>query len=402
MLRHNKPKTIESIALYALLTAVTALSLDIVLPAYSAIRGDFGGITDQELQRSILLFVGGMLIGELLAGALADRWGRRVALAVSVGVFAAGTLICLLAPSYMWLLVGRVLQGVGAAGQKICTRAIIRDRYSGAAMARIMSYVLAVFVALPFVAPALGAVLTQWFGWRSIFIFLGLYCVATFAWFWGRHPETLLSPHSSTYSPIGFPRAARIFLHHRRCVGLTFTAGFLFGVHLSFISLSPLLFADNYQIVDKFPLYFGGVVCAFGLALILNAKYVERIGMGFMVAVGLLALNVSQLTFLAVSFFQADMPLSLFLVYVFFVLFSLGLVFGNVTALILQPVGSIAGVASALTSAVSTAVALIVSAFAGFFYLGSLWAFVVVCEVATVLALVFFVWSQQKSRPLIS
>jgi DHA1 family bicyclomycin/chloramphenicol resistance-like MFS transporter len=401
MLRHNKPKTIESIALYALLTAVTALSLDIVLPAYSAIRGDFGEIADQELQRSILLFVGGMLIGELLAGALADRWGRRVALAVSVGVFAAGTLICLLAPSYMWLLVGRVVQGLGAAGQKICTRAIIRDRYSGAAMARIMSYVLAVFVALPFVAPALGAVLTQWFGWRSIFIFLGLYCVATFAWFWGRHPETLPSAHSA-YSPISFPLAARIFLRHRSCVGLTLTAGFLFGIHLSFISLSPLLFADNYQIVDKFPLYFGGVVCAFGLALILNAKYVERIGMGFMVAVGLLALNVSQLTFLAVSFFQADMPLSLFLVYVFFVLFSLGLVFGNVTALILQPVGSIAGVASALTSAVSTAVALIVSAFAGFFYLGSLWAFVVVCEVATVLALVFFVWSQQKSRPLIS
>ena len=393
MRKSGAPGTVESIVLYALLTAVTALSLDIILPAYPAIGNEFSLLGGLDLQSSILLFVGGMLIGELLAGALADRCGRRVTMAASVGVFGAATLVCLLAPTYEWLLAGRVLQGVGAAGQKICTRAIIRDRYSGEAMARIMSYVLAVFVALPFIAPALGAAFAENFGWRSIFIFLGTYALAIFLWYSWRHPETLPRPPARNYS---FINAARVFFCQKSCVLLTLTAGILFGVHLAFISLSPLLFADIYQVTDQFPRYFGSVVCAFGFALLLNARLVMRFGMTALIVAGLVILNVSQMLFLVLLFYNGVAPFWAFLIQLFLVLFSLGLIFGNLTALILQPLGNFAGVGSALSSALSSAVALVVSFAMGFIYAGKLDQFVFPCAFAVLAATAIFVLSARS------
>lgn len=389
MKNNGVPGTVESIVLYASLTAVTALSLDILLPAYTLLGGEFGLNQSTDLQGSILLFIGGMLVGELLAGALADRHGRRVTLAASIGVFVAGTLACLFAPAYEWLLVGRVLQGVGAAGQKICTRAIIRDRYSGASMARVMSYVLAIFVALPFIAPALGSAFAGWLGWRSIFVFLGCYALTIFSWYWWRHPETIPRDSLSTSS---FVDALQVFFCHRRSVLLTLMAGLLFGIHLAFISLSPLLFADIYRVTDTFPIYFGCVACAFGVALIFNARYVTYFGMEKIIAAGLAMLTASQACFLGVIFFIGAVPFAGFLVLVFLLLFSLGLIFGNLTALILQPLGSLAGVGSALSSALSSAIALLLSLFIGIVYEGNLLQFILPCSVATLLAMILFVY----------
>lgn len=389
---NRTPGTAESIALYAFLTAVTALSLDIMLPAYSFIGADLD-VAGTDLQHSLLVFVAGMLLGELVSGGLADRYGRRPVMAASVLVFCVGTLICLLAQTYLGFLFGRLLQGMAAAGQKICTRAIIRDRYSGAAMARIMSYVLVTFIALPFVAPALGAAFTENFGWRSIFICLGIYALVIFLWFCWRHPETLPQPPSHKYSVIS---ATQMFFHQKRSVLLTLTAGILFGVHLAFISLSPLLFADAYQVADHFPRYFGSVVCAFGLALLINARLVMRFGMTVMIIAGLVVLNLSQMLFLAILFYSGVAPFSAFLIQLFLMMFALGLIFGNLTALILQPLGNFAGVGSALSSALSSAVALVVSFAMGFIYAGKLDQFVFPSVFAVLTATLIFIVSTRS------
>jgi MFS family permease len=100
------PGAFESIALYACLTAITALSLDILLPAYSALSADLSVAAGVNLQHSLLLFVAGMLLGELLSGDMADRYGRRPVMAASVLIFCVGTLICLLAQTYQWFCWG--------------------------------------------------------------------------------------------------------------------------------------------------------------------------------------------------------------------------------------------------------------------------------------------------------
>jgi DHA1 family bicyclomycin/chloramphenicol resistance-like MFS transporter len=390
---NRAPGTFESIALYACLTAITALSLDILLPAYSALGADLGVAAGVNLQHSLLLFVVGMLLGEFALW----RYGRSLWATPGNGGECAD-ILCRNADLFVGanlpvVLLGRLLQGMAAAGQKICTRAIIRDRYSGDAMARIMSYVLVTFVALPFIAPALGAVFTENFGWRSIFIFLGIYALVIFLWFCWRHPETLTQSSARNYS---FFSTVQVFFRQKRSVLLTLTAGILFGVHLAFISLSPLLFADIYQVTDHFPRYFGSVVCAFGLALLINARLVMRFGMTALIVAGLVVLNVSQMLFLVVLLYSGAVPFWVFLIQLFLLLFALGLIFGNLTALILQPLGNFAGVGSALSSALSSAVALLVSFVMGFVYAGKLSQFVFPSVFAVLAATVVFIVSTRS------
>lgn len=358
----------ESIFLYALFISVTALSLDIVLPAYPVIAEEFSLRSPTPLQGNILLFVVGMLFGELLSGPLADRLGRRKTMFGCVGVFAAGTGICMAAPNYETLILGRALQGVGAAGFKICTRAIIRDRFSGADMAKLMSFVMATFIFLPFVAPAIGDYLTRSFGWRSIYVFLALHAAAIAIWFLMRHPETLPDLGGEAVGKRNILRGCAIFFRTRQSVIYTLAAGILFGVHLGFISLSPLIFAEVYGVTDEFPLYFGAMVCAFGMALLLNGRFVISIGMQKMIDTGLLLTAITQMIFLALYLWKGEAEFILFFVYIFILLFSLGLIFGNSTALIMEPVGKIAGTASALSSSLSTAIAVPVSTLLGLFY----------------------------------
>lgn len=392
MSNKRTPGAVASITLYALLTAVTALSLDIILPAYSLIGYELG-VTGAGLQHNLLVFVAGMLVGELVSGGLADRYGRRPVLALSAAVFIGGTLVCVFAPTYTWLLVGRLLQGMGAAGQKICTRAIIRDRYSGAAMASVMSYVLVVLVALPFIAPMLGATFTGMLGWRSIFVFLGFYACAALVWFWMWHPETL--PQGSLAN-LHFSTALRAFFRQKRSLLLTIMAGLLFGVHLGFISLSPLLFADLFAVQDRFPFYFGCVACAFGIALLFNARYVVYWGMEKMIFIGLTVIVAVQIFFLIALIYTETVPFTVFLAHTFLLLFSLGLIFGNLTTLILQPLGRMAGVGSALSSALSSAVALVVSFAMGFIYEGKLDQFVFPCTFTVLAATAIFVLSTRS------
>ena len=188
----------------------------------------------------------------------------------------------------------------------------------------------------------------------------------------------------------------QVFFRQKRSVLLTLTAGILFGVHLAFISLSPLLFADIYQVTDHFPRYFGSVVCAFGLALLINARLVMRFGMVAMIIAGFIVLNFSQMLFLTVLLYNGAAPFWAFLIQLFLMMFSLGLIFGNLTALILQPLGNFAGVGSALSSALSSAVALMVSFAIGFIYTGKLDQFIFPSICAVLVATVIFIVSARS------
>ncbi len=131
----------KRIALYAFLSTITAVSLDVILPAYQNISRTFGDLSASDLQGNILFFIIGMFFGELIFGFLSDVYGRRRIFIFSVLIFMVGSIICFYSPTFFLLLTGRAVQGIGAAGQKICLRAIIRDQYSGARMARLSSFV---------------------------------------------------------------------------------------------------------------------------------------------------------------------------------------------------------------------------------------------------------------------
>ena len=149
----------ERIALYALLTSLTSVSIDALLPGLRAIGADLGISPPLSTQHIISLFILGMAFGELLLGPLSDALGRKKALILGLCVYAAGTAVAMLAGSLEMVVFGRFLQGVGVAGPKIATRAMIRDQFEGDAMARVMSFMFTLFILVPMLAPALAQVI---------------------------------------------------------------------------------------------------------------------------------------------------------------------------------------------------------------------------------------------------
>ena len=181
----------EFTILMAALSALVAPAIDAMLPALPLIAVDLGVQRVNDSQFVIGVFFLGMAFGQMLFGPMSDSIGRRPAILLGMGLFAAGCLLSIFAASFEQMLLGRLLQGVGAAGPRIVSIALVRDQFKGREMARIMSFVMTIFILVPVFAPALGQLMLNLAGWRSIFVGFLLLVTMTAAWFWLRQPETL-------------------------------------------------------------------------------------------------------------------------------------------------------------------------------------------------------------------
>ncbi len=185
----NTPR--ERIILYALLTALTAISIDALLPGLRAIASELAPAPPLSTQHIVSLFILGMVLGELFLGPISDAVGRKRALVMGLGIYSVGTLIALFANTLEALIFGRIIQGIGVAGPKIATRAMIRDHFEGDAMARVMSFLFSLFILVPMVAPALGQSVIAFGGWRAMFALYLVLATVLGTWLVLRQPETL-------------------------------------------------------------------------------------------------------------------------------------------------------------------------------------------------------------------
>ncbi|MEZ5826357.1 MAG: MFS transporter [Geminicoccaceae bacterium] len=189
----SSPGPREFIALFALITSLTALSIDTMLPALASIGRDLGVDDPRDVQLIVSVMVLGMMAGELFFGSLADALGRKKALMIGLAIYASGTLLTLFAGSMQLLLMGRFVQGIGVSGPKIASRAILRDRFEGDMLARVSSFIFMIFILVPMAAPAVGTVLLVFWHWRAIFVLFLLLAGICALWLGLRQPETL--PH---------------------------------------------------------------------------------------------------------------------------------------------------------------------------------------------------------------
>ena len=143
----------EFIVLMAMLMSFTALTIDAILPALSYMKIDLNVASDNQIQFMITSVFIGLMIGQLIFGPLSDKVGRKNGLYVGIAVFVLGSVISLFSSSFLFVILGRFLQGVGAASTRVISVAIVRDVYSGREMARIMSFIMAVFIFVPVIAP---------------------------------------------------------------------------------------------------------------------------------------------------------------------------------------------------------------------------------------------------------
>lgn len=364
------PSYAEKLCLFAYLAAMAGFAMELFLPLYELIGQDLSVAAASNLQYVVLIFIFGMFAGELGAGLGADRFGRRATLMLGSSIFLIGTFVCLYAQSFESLMVGRAVQGLGLGAQKIAGRALIRDSFVGAELARFGSLVMSVFVLIPFVAPWLGQTLGGLYGWRSVCVFLLAYSSLGLLWFALRQPETLQAEHQNRGGWRSILGAAAAFIRNPHAMGYTLISGLVFGIHLAFISMAVIWLADLYHIHEQFPLYFGLISCGFGAALWFNSQLVVRIGMVSLLNLGLAGLTLLGLILLSAIVWPIPLPLVVALLST--TLFCAGLAIGNLTALAMAPLGGIAGLGSALMSALASLIALLVAFGVGRFYQGSL------------------------------
>ena len=361
------------IALMATLTALNALAIDIMLPALFNIGVAFEVSSKNDQQLIIVAYVIGLGGAQLFIGPLADRFGRKTPLIVSLIGYTLLALLCSLAPDFQSLVLFRGLQGACAAGARVISMSTVRDTAKGDKMAQIMSLIMVVFMAVPILAPSVGWAILLVGDWRSVFIALAGFGVLVTLWTMKSLPETLpkekrqplaLSHVLSAYLSVFKTRTSAIY---------TIALGMLFGAFFTYISTSEQIFRDVYGVTDSFPIYFAFIALFMAFSSATNAKLVRTLGARRVSHGALLSLVVvSSLFFTLHTFVHAHV--FLFVAVMCIVFFLFGMVGANFNALAIEPLGHIAGVASAAIGFTSTALSGTIGGAVGRLFDGTLWA----------------------------
>jgi MFS transporter, DHA1 family, multidrug resistance protein len=362
----------EFVVLVALTTSLVAMSIDTMLPALGQIAEDLRVPDPNDRQLVLTLFFAGLSLGQLFFGPVSDSIGRKPALYAGLGLFVVGGLCCALAPTFSIMLVGRALQGFGAAGPRIVAVATVRDLHSGDAMARVMSFVNTVFILVPIAAPSFGQAVLMVADWRAIFWLLVLVALVDAGWFAVRQPETL--PLERRVPP-SFRRvlgATLEVIRHPITLGYTLAIGAVFSAFISYLTTSQQIFQETYRVGGWFPVLFGALAFSLGLASLTNARLVMRFGMRRLARLALISeCVIASLALVLALACGGRPPLALFMLGMVGCFFCNGILFGNYSARALEPMGHIAGVAAAISGSLSGLVALAIGTPIGRSYDGS-------------------------------
>jgi DHA1 family bicyclomycin/chloramphenicol resistance-like MFS transporter len=335
------------VALTALLMALTALSIDIMLPSLDSIAKVFKLTDPNDRQGVVTSYFLGLAAGQLVYGPLSDRFGRKRVLLIGLGIYLVGSLTALLAGSFMHLLAARVIQGFGGAASRVLAVAIIRDLFTGRQMARVMSIAMMVFIVVPVFAPAVGQGLMKLGDWSWPFRFLLLVGTVAGVWSFFRLPETRALGEAAQHAPEGFANAFRIALTTRVTFGYMLAIGFLFGCLASYIGSAQQVFVETYKLGDAFPVAFGAVASVMAGAAFVNSQLVQTYGMRRVSHSALVGFMAAAIALAGISL-ATQPPLLVFAPLAACIFFCFGLTMPNFNAIAMQPLGRIAGTASSL------------------------------------------------------
>ena len=383
----------EMVFMMAMVMALNALAIDSMLPALPAIGEGLGVVTPNDRQYVISTYLFGIGAGSLVYGPLSDRFGRKGVLVPALFAYVAFSIGCGLATSFPILLALRFGHGLVSAALGVIVVAVIRDLFSGDAMAKRLSMIFLVFMIVPAIAPTMGAGITLFASWRAIFIVLAVMGVVMILWL-RRLPETLraedVRPLDLRTMIAGWATVTR----HRRAAGYMIASGMMQGALYGYLNSSEQIIADIFDARSWFPLVFACVALGIATANFSNAAIVERFG----------ARRVSQsatFAFMATSIVQIGVALSgaetlwMFTVLMMVNVGLIGFIGSNFGSIAMEDFGHMAGVASSYQSFAKTLLAAAVGALIGQQYDGTTLplAYAFLISGAVGLALVF--WAER-------
>jgi DHA1 family bicyclomycin/chloramphenicol resistance-like MFS transporter len=388
----------EFIALMASLMSIVALAIDALLPAIAEIGISINSLDPTDNQLLIVMIFLGLGFGQLFFGPLSDTYGRKPVVYIGFVIFALASILCVLAPSLEWMVVGRILQGIGLSAPRTVSISIIRDTYTGDYMAKIMSFVTAFFILVPVVAPAIGKLILETMGWEAIFYMQLFFALVVGIWFWKRQGETLKPEYKVPFSLSIFIKGTQEIFKHTETVACTMISGFITGSFLVYLSSAQHVFEDQYNLKDSFPYIFAGLALSIGLSTFLNGTLVVRFGMRKLALYALLLFTVVALSYAVLFFGKPNPDLSILLLFLSSLFFSLGFVWGNMRSIAMQPIGHIAGIGAAITGFISTILSIPISLYVGSFVQETVWPLFVglgTCGFLSTLLFLFF-----RTKPL--
>lgn len=361
----------EFIALMAVLMSMTAISIDAMLPALGIIGRDLQVAYPNQVQYIISLIFAGMAIGQLLCGPLSDAWGRKKLLYASICIYLVGSVMCFWATNIEMLLFGRFVQGLGAAGPYVSCISVIRDRHSGRSMASIMSLIMMIFLVVPALAPTLGQGILYMATWHYIFAMYIIYALIVIAWVKFRLPETLLPEKRIPFATANIVHGFKEVLGNRTTLIYLICAGLIFGSFMGYLITCQQVFQDQFLVGDMFAVYFACLAVVMGCGSLTNSRIVERVGMRY-ICIRSSVVVIAASAIFAGMHFVTDIHLWMYMTYAAVLFFCFGLLFGNLNALAMEPMGHIAGIAAAIIGCSSSVLSIGLGTFIGQSYNGSL------------------------------
>ena len=384
----------ELVMIVALLMSLNALTIDGMLPALGLMADEFGVTGGNERQMVVAVYLLASGAGSLIPGVIADRVGRRPVLLVSLLGYAVLSALITLVHTFPLLLLVRGITGLVASGLMVVPMAIIRDRYEGDRMARLMSLVSAVFITVPVIAPTIGQAVLLVTGWRAIFVGLAVLAMLAGVWVWARLPETLDPEDRQLVNLPTIGKNMKKALIRRESIGYVLGSAMLFGAVFGYVNSAQQLIGEHFRAGEWFPLIFGGTAATLAISNIVNSRIVERFGARRVSHTGMIVfVIVSALQMWAATYRDGD--LAWFIPLMSVNLMLLGFLGANFSSIAMQPFEHIAGAASSVQTFIRMSGAAVVGMAIGQAYDGTARPFAFALLIGSVLAFLFVLYSER-------
>lgn len=390
----SRLSTLEFTVLISMIMAVVALAIDMMLPAFGDMRSHFGLEPDSNaLAPIVTFFLIGLGLGQPIWGPLSDALGRKRVLYAGLAVYIASSIGTAFAPSIEALFLLRFIGGIGAAGPRVVAMGIVRDTYEGQRMAKAMSYIMAIFIVVPVVAPTLGAVVLAVGSWQLIFWVIAAFGIGVGVWS-RRLPETLPLRRRIPLNARHLLDAAGVVIRNRLTIGLTLAQTAVFGFFASYLASSQLIIDDIFGLDAWFPIIFGGSAAVIGAGMLLNARLLNTIPLRSLLRRVLIGYTASTFAFAAMAWATGGTPpFWLFLVGLAPILLSHALMIPNLNAAAMIPMGESAGTAAAVIGTISTLGGAMVGAIIDSAYNGTILPFATAGALGCAAAFAFYLWA---------
>ena len=378
------------------LSAFAPLAIDFYLPGFPAMATAFA--TDEKhIQLTLAVYFGGLAIGQLIYGPLADRFGRRVPLLSGVTLFTLASFACAYAPSLEWLIGARFVQALGGCAGMVISRAVVSDKCDVVTSAKVYSQLMLVTGLAPILAPLAGGLMVGVWGWQSIFLALTVFSVMAAIAVAVGLPETF--PAHQPRQPLsGSLRRYIDLLSDRVYLGYALTGGISIAGMFAYIAGSPFVFIKLYGVpAEHYGWLFGSNAAGFILVAQVNARLLSKRGPAFLLTRTVWVYLAAALALLAVSALHTEALWPL-LVPLFLCIASLGCIMPNTSACAMNGQGARAGSASALLGCIQFGVAAGAASLVGALHDGTAMPMSIVISLCEVLAVVVAMWTQRLQR----